>query len=375
MKITIKPVIVLLLVALPLLWALLMSGQSDLYHFSQGFFYLSIPLIMIITGYQLSKIFSLHQFFISIVIIGIITAILFIILTVISAGFAAFLSPYTEARFVVASGSSVCILSLITAAYSEYFGIKIFKKKKGKYLAVIINLIAIYLFASRTYWVFLFVFVILFSLKTLRRNKLLFAGFMLIAVLLISLSVIGSKEGLTFQNSILYKLINSFKEVKVRDITDYEYINLYFRGYEAYRSWVTFSESSLLHKVLGGGYGKLVTLDAEVLLDGKYWNAVPWVHNGFFFILVKEGLLGIVFALLFFFYLSRESIKGYRKDTCQRQYARLVLLGCTITLFVANYVVCGLFSHEMAILLISIGFLLSGLKQNGTEHEITSYKN
>lgn len=375
MKLTIKPVIVPLLVALPLLWALLMSGQSDFYHFTQGFFYLSIPLIMIITGYQLSKIFSLHQFFISIVIIGIITAILFITLTVISAGFVAFLSPFTEARFVVASGSSACILSLITAAYSEYFGIKIFKQKTGKYLAVIINLIAVYLFASRTYWVFLFVFVIIFSIKTVRRDKLLFAGFMLIAGLLIFLSVIDSKEGLTFNNSILYKLINSLKEVKVRNITDYEYINWYFRGYEAYRSWVTFSESSLLHKVLGGGYGKLVSLNAEVLLDGKYWTAVPWVHNGFFFILVKEGLLGIVFVFLFFFYLGRESIRGYRKDSLQRQYLRLVLRGCTFTLFIANYVVCGMFSHEMAILLISIGFLLSGLKQNGTEHEITTYKN
>lgn len=373
MKFTLKPVIVPVLIATPLLWALLMSGKSDLYHFTQGFFYLSIPLIMIITGYQMSKIFTLRQFFISIVLIGVITAILFIVLTVINAGFVAFLSPYTEARFVVASGSPVCILSLVTAGYSEYFGFKIFKKKTGKYLVVIINLIAIYLFASRTYWIFLFIFVGLFSLKTVRKDKLMFAGFTLIAVLLISVSIIGSKEGLTFNNSILYKLINSFREVRVRNLTDYEDVVTYYRGYEAYRSWITFSESNLLHKILGGGYGKLVTLDTQILLDGKYWTAVPWVHNGFFFILVKEGILGIVFILLFFYYLGRESIKGYKKDTLQRQYIRLVLLGCTFTLFIANYVVCGLFSHEMAILLISAGFLMSCLKQNGTEHEITSY--
>ena len=367
MKLTLKPIIIPLLVSAPLLWSLLMSYNSDLYHFSQGFFYLSIPLILILTGYQMSRIFTPEKYFSAIATMGILIALLFIIVTIIKVGFIAFASPYTEARFVVsggsvlASGSPVCILSLVAAAYSEQFDIKIFKKPVARYLTILVNLTAIYLFASRTYWVLLFIFVIVFSFKTMRKDKLLFFGFLLVAAILILTAIINSKTGLNFQNSIFYKLVNSFKEIKVSDISNSENINTYYRGYEAYRSWITFTEGNLPQKIFGFGYGKLVNLDARVLLAGKYWTAVPWVHNGFFFILVKEGFLGVVFVLLFFYYLSSTSIKGFKADLPERQFLRLVLLSCTISMFITNYIVCGMFSHEMAILMITIGFLFARL--------------
>ncbi len=359
MKITVRPILIPALLTAPLLTALPMSLTSDIYHFTQGFFYLSIPVILLITGYQLARIYPPVIFLSFLVKSGILMAIVFIIFTVSRVGFIAFLSPYTEARFSVASGSVVCVLSLIIAAYSEYFDFKIFKRSSLKYLSIFVNLIAIYLFASRTYWILLFIFVLLFSIKTMRKDKLLFYGFLLIGGFLILTSVVDSKSDLTFQNSIIYKLVNSFREIRIRDLSDYGEINTYYRGYEAYRGWVTFTEGNVIEKIFGFGYGKLVNLNASVFLDGKYWTAVPWIHNGFFFILVKEGLLGILLSLLFFIYLLKISIRGFTFSDSGKQFFYLILLGCSFSMFITNFVVCAMFSHEMAILMITIGYILS----------------
>ncbi len=369
MRLTMKPVLFPALLAVPLLSALPMSLTSDIYHFTQGVFYMSIPVILLVTGYQLARVFSPETFLSFIVKSGILMAFVFIILTLIRVGFVAFLSPYQEARFSVSSGSPVCVLSLTIAAYSEYFNLNIFKRPLSKYLSIFVNLIAIYLFASRTYWVLLFIFVILFSIKTIRKDKLLFYGFLLIAGFLIFASIINSKSDLTFQNSILYKLVNSFREIKIRNFSDYGDINTYYRGYEAYRGWITFTEGTFIEKILGSGYGKLVNLNASVFLDGKYWTAVPWIHNGFFFILVKEGLLGVLLCILFFIYLFIISVRGFTSSDPVKQFLRLILLGCSLSMFIANYVVCGLFNHEMAILMITIGYLLPLISQKTKKHE------
>ncbi|MBN2039383.1 MAG: hypothetical protein JW864_05040 [Spirochaetes bacterium] len=357
MKLMLKPELITILVLLPLLWGFFMSLNSDFYHFVQGFFYLSIPVILIITGFQISKIFTAEQYFSYLLKIGNLVALLFIVLTIFRAGFGAFISPYTESRFVVASGAPVCIMSLLIAAYSEHFDLKILKTSRVRYLTILLNLIAIYLFASRTYWVILFLFIFFFSIKTMKKDKLIFYGFLVIGCLLLMTAVINSRTGLTFQNSFLYKLVWSFTEIRVGNLSNYEDINTYYRGYEAYKSWITFTEGTFLQKIFGGGYGKLVSLDTEVLLDGKYWSEVPWVHNGFFFILVKQGVLGIIFVLLFFWRIAKTGMKGFNDLNPLKQFSGLFLLGCAASMFTANYVVCALFSHEMAILIITTGFL------------------
>jgi len=372
MKLTLNPPAILVLLFLPLLWGLIMSYNTDSYHFFQGFFYLSIPLILIIVGFQLSYIFTVDKYFYSIVIIGNLIALLFIVITIIKAGFSSFLSPYTEARFVVASGSPACILSLVIAAYSEQFNLKIFKTSWGRYLTIILSLTAIYLFAGRTYWVMLFVYVAIFSIKTMRKDKLIFYGFLFIGVILLLSLIINSKTGLTFQNSLLYKLLNSFTEIKVSNFSDYGDINIYYRGYEAYRSWITFTEGNLVEKLFGGGYGQMVNLGTEVWLDGRYWSAVPIVHNGFFFILVKEGALGLILILLFFWNLFRKGVKSFNSPNPQGQFMSVFLLSSAASMFLTNFVVRGLFSHEMAVVTITIGFLVSCL--TSSKHESSSDK-
>jgi hypothetical protein len=358
-KLTLQPSSLTLLLSVPLVWGLIMSFDKDLLNTAKGFFYLSIPLIMILIGLQMSKIYDEKQFFSFVRTAGNVIALLFIFFTIMRAGFIAFISPYTEARFVVGSGSPACVLSLILGIYSDKFGLSLYKNATSRWFSILINLIAIYLFASRTYWVMLFLFIIIFSLKTMRKDKLLFFILIFASCLILLTVWINSKNNLSFNNSILFKLVHSFNEIKLSDLKTRNEINIYYRGYESYRSWQTFKSGNLPELLFGGGFGQMVDLKTEVLLAGEYWKSVPWVHNGFFFVLVKLGAFGLISILLFFIYLADQGIRGFGSKDRLRQFQSILILCCAASVFMTNFVDCGLYNFEMSLILITLGFLIA----------------
>ncbi|MGA1976510.1 MAG: hypothetical protein ABSG89_01500 [Bacteroidales bacterium] len=357
-----KPALVLLMLFLPTAWGLAMSFSSDIYHVIQGFFYISVPVILILTGFQLSGLFSRKQFLSFIVFAGNLTAVVFITLILLKAGPVAFISPYKEARLVVGPGSPACVLSLVISAYSKHFGIQVLNGNGKRYGSIFLNLIAIYLFASRTYWVMLFMFIIIFSINIMKKDLLLFYGFLILGIVLLTITLVRSTKALSFTNSIIYKLVNSFEEIKISKFKNFTEVTTFYRGYEAYRSWITFAGGNILEKMFGGGLGKMVNLNARVLLDGAYWTSVPWVHNGFFFCLVKTGALGLFSILSFFIYIFREGFRRLSRGLPEIHFLKLLLIGCAGSLFIATFVICGIYNLEIAVLIITIGFLLQVLE-------------
>jgi hypothetical protein len=359
MKFVYKPIIILSILLIPLLWGSFMSFNGDLYHNSQGFFYLSIPLLLISIGFQFSNIFTIKQFLSFVLVIGTIISLLFIIVALFKIGFSAFKSPYTEARFILGSGSPACVLSLVISLFADKFGFDFFKNIFRKYLSILISLAAIYLFASRTYWVMLILFIAVFSVKTIKTDKLLISIVLLISFILIFINIHYSNDDLSFSNSLFYKLTHSFNEIALNNFYSDKDINLNYRGYEAYMAWKTYSQGNIPELIFGQGFGKLVNLNAEVLLAGKFWTQVPIIHNGFFYILLKTGALGLLFNLIFFFFFAMMGLRKYSSKDIKQQFLGVIVLACGLSLFMTNFVICGLFNFESSILLITTGFVLS----------------
>jgi hypothetical protein len=360
-KIVIEPVQVLFLLVLPLIWCLLMSFNDGLVQSVKGFFYLSVPLMMIFTGFQLKRIFTFEEFYKWLVGIGTAISLIYIILTLARVGFVAFISPYAEARYSVGPGSPSVVLSLIIALFSERFDVKIFKTNNERRIIILINLIAIYLFASRTFWVMLVVYIIFFSIKIFKRDNLLVLSGIALAVVITIVIITNSRTGLTFSNSILYKFVNSFSEIRMGDFKTDRDINSFYRGFETYRSWKTYAGGTIPELLFGGGYGKLIDLETEVKLAGEYWTKIPIVHNGFFFVLVKEGALGLIFNILLFLKIFGTGLANYRTKHKQTAFISVFLIASGAALILVNYVDCGMYTLEMTILMITTGFLLQGL--------------
>jgi hypothetical protein len=367
-RLTFEPLTVLLALGLPLVLTLTMSFDDGFIQAVKGFFYLSVPLIMIFTGFQLKKLFTAEQFFTYLSVIGTIIALVFIVLTLVRVGFIAFISPYTEARFSVGSGSPACIFGLVIALFSEKFGIIVFRKKKWRILTIIINLIAIYLFASRTFWFILLIFILLFSVKTLKKSTWLIMGVVFLSIVLLLAISTSSAKGLTFSNSLLFKFVNSLSEIRISEFKTDRDINSFYRGFETYRSWKTYTEGNIPELLFGGGFGKMIELKAEVLLAGEYWTRVPLVHNGFFFVLVKEGAIGLISVILFFLVLIDTGLRNFRAKQDYDRFMSVFLLSGTVALFISNFVGCGMYTLEMTLLMITIGFLLQALYKRNSKY-------
>ncbi|MFN8242243.1 MAG: O-antigen ligase family protein [Bacteroidales bacterium] len=360
-KFTFTPSIFLLLLSLPMVWGLIMSLDDSLNDILKGLFYFLVPVIMFFIGYQFRKIYSVKELLTAIIILGNIISLIFIFLTLYRVGPIAFISPYEEARFSVSSGSPASVFAFNIALFSDYYDYKLFTSRRGKYITLIINFLAIWLFASRTFWVMLFIFLVLFSIRTMKnKNLIVLTGlaFVIIAGIYIRIS---TSSDLSFSNSITYKFANAFSEIRFSEFKTNRDINTYYRGYEAYRSWETYSKGTVPELILGGGFGKLVDLKANVMLDGIYWRYIPITHNGFFFVLVKEGALGLIFNLVFFLLALRTAIRKYRSPDRKKVFLSVFLLGSIFSLLVVNYVDCGMYTMEMTLLLITSGYIVSTL--------------
>lgn len=361
-KLTYKPLTVTLSLLIPLIWTIFLSSNYLFYNNIQGLFYLSMPIMMIIIGYQISKLLSLRQILIYLVYLGTILALVYITIAVYKVGFQAFLSPYEKARIVIGSGSPACILSLIISIYSKKYGFKIFRDNFQRIVFIVLNTVAIYLFASRTYWVVLLTFILIFNIQFILRHKVLsFASFFL--GLFVILNFTSSSTAKLNSTKILFtKILNSFSELRFSNFSKYSDINIHYRGYEAYRAFKTYSEGTPANILFGHGLGKQIELNASVYLDGSFRSVIPWIHNGYFFILLKEGVFGLISLFVFLFYNLKIGLKGLEKNNTEKRFMSLLMIGSTVSMLLTNYVICSIFTIEMALVLITIGFLLQTLK-------------
>jgi hypothetical protein len=358
MKVIFRPLIIILILSLPLIWGLIMSYDSDLYHISQGFFYLSIPLLLILIGFQLSKVISANQFFSFIVVTGTMISLFYIIIALQRFGIKAIISPYTTTRIEIGSGSPTSILSMIVCLFSKGFDLHLFKKKSVRILSILTSLVAIYLYASRTYWIMVLIFLFIFAIRIMKNDKLIIFSGIVLMIFILLLNTVNFGRGLSQSNSLLYKLFHSYNEIIPSNFKNFHDINANFRGYESYRSWQTYIEGKPLELVFGGGLGKLIDLNTKIFLVDKIWREVPVVHNGLFFILVKTGALGLIFNLFFFFLIMLVGFRKYRSKNLKQQFMAVFLICCGISLFLANVVVCGEFNFEMSLLIITIGYII-----------------
>lgn len=100
---------------------------------------------------------------------------------------------------------------------------------------------------------------------------------------------------------IFNKFKNSFNEIIFFDGSDLGSIYSNWRGFEALKSYEQFQSVGLLKKIFGQSFGATVDLMDNYLV-GKlgFYREIPYLHNGYFQILTKYGVLGIILMLLFF---------------------------------------------------------------------------
>lgn len=142
------------------------------------------------------------------------------------------------------------------------------------------------------------------------------------------------------KNPLMEKVVNSFAEVDAsQDISSVGQAMNNWRGYEIQSALSQWKSNGIFSKFLGEGLGKGI----EIQYVPFNWagfveeNEIPLLHNGFYTMFIKGGVLGLA-ALLWMF--LGNAMKGFRLSKKKNPYGN-ILIAISIAAIANTYVVRG----------------------------------
>lgn len=263
-------------------------------------------------------------------------------------------------RKEIGAGYTVVPISLFILLFRRRYGLSGILPSWIPYAPTIILLLAALIsFFSRSYIVFSVIFC-LSLLGIVGRVNLRFMVYgALIACLLVGL-VMSTSGGNTDSNSVRGKISRGLSELVVSDYAKMNDINENYRGFETYRAILTFLSGTTAQQLVGQGFGATVDLGFFMPLGDTELDKIPVLHNGYAYLAIKTGILGLCFCMLFFFKCflcgRRYGFSGYLKLAL---YGRIII-GCTLGLAATTLVVGGLYeSAKFVPMTITLGYFLS----------------
>lgn len=185
-------------------------------------------------------------------------------------------------------------LALISSLPSRALGLA----KSTYFLAGLICFGSLLASFSRTYIV-MYILIVAVTRGWARisvKNAVRLVFLLLLSGLLIVVLVQSNTSG---EKSLAGKFASSGSEVTVQDYDNMRDINLNWRGFESYRALVDFGEGTYFQKIFGQGLGATVDIGFNMNLGGREFRYIPVLHNGYMYLLVKIGIIGLLVYLYF----------------------------------------------------------------------------
>ncbi len=168
--------------------------------------------------------------------------------------------------------------------------------------------------------------------------KKIMIGVMLSAVLVLLLSRIIPTEQLEIFNG---KILNSFNEIGSDNKWSAMEIQQNWRGYEMYCVEQQFLHADILTQLIGGGFGTGIKVGSVASMVHQQGDLIYVIHNGYYGMLIKEGVIGLALYTLFFIFSIREVILKLKYTHNRRES---FILGLLLCLSLYSYLVKGIFA-------------------------------
>lgn len=336
--------------------------QHGAYDVFKDVYYFLSPVFTTYVGCIIAKRAKIDVLKRAFLMVGIVTAIVYIIRVFTSVGGMALADPraarYEGSAYVSCSvflSIGVLLWGLITE--TDYT-----RKQHIRYaLMFFINFIAIYISGSRTFWLTAIVFMAIVAWTYIKKR---FVRFGFIGILVVA--GIGAIIAANPNNTTVKVLLHSSDEMAATDFTTAAERNNNYRAYEKYRAMKQFNGYTLFEQVLGGGFGEKI----DMVISPLGTRYIPILHNGYPYILVKTGYFGMICFFLFGFFLIRMML--YQRDYGSSDVRMFcyIAIGGVVASFIVNASVWGLFNDGYNILLMLSGayiYYLNEAKKNETE--------
>lgn len=339
----------------------ILSPENDYYFYIKDLIYFTRPLLVILAGYFLTMRFKNKMTFLNIlVIMGFYFAVMHILSFVI---YYTYIPSHTSGiRNIFGRYNHVESVALFLIICVKGLPVKRTRYKLIYQAMVACLILSFTLYFSRT----MIMVVGLSSLAYYGYLKLNRRGVMALAII----GILGAGFTLFLSNyepatedpgivdGFLLKIKNSVDEsfsVGDVDLKNFDRRTLW-QHWRAYEAMKVYEEAKSINEWIGGqGFGSTVDIGFEARLEGELTQHISLTHNGFAYLFMKTGLLGMVIYFIAVLYLYLFSYSP-RKSSMAR-IGNNLLVAMAFYILVTTFVVTGIFKpYDMAALLIGGAF-------------------
>lgn len=267
-------------------------------------------------------------------------------------------------RRLSGGGSMTPCIALGVLMSARIGGIRLFEKNEWFFwFSSIACSLAVILSYSRTMLaVLLLILLTAFGwVSFASRGRVLVLLGALISVIAVGLSIPADEFGLT--QTMINKILFSIQEIRIANYFSYASINEHWRGYETLRALYTYSLGTPWQYLVGGGFGTNVDLGLFMDLGGDRVRFAPILHNGYMYLLVKTGIVGLFLYLLLFYRMIRKGTLLSLSKEPEMKYCGRLIVGLVLAFIVTSAVVSGMFNKAG---MLSTSLLLGALLAYGS---------
>lgn len=267
-------------------------------------FYFSAPIVYLLFSYNLTKFNFINkkEIQLSFIVAGIVLSIIHLYVVFVLYKF----------QLNAARGNITGYESVVTII-SLYVCILFYKNKRLKIIICGIFIISLLLFVSRTVVLMALAILVIILFGERLNKKRVFNIFKVIFILLLIIYGVYIFLPQSSVNIFIGKVTNIFNEINNEQTWSFDAINANWRGYEKHLIEQELLNSNIFNQLLGFGFGKLQNLGLSISLGGTKYSEIGTFHNGYYYIALKTGLVGLILFSVFLFYAINMHINNRLK--------------------------------------------------------------
>ncbi|WP_259613872.1 hypothetical protein, partial [Latilactobacillus curvatus] len=172
-------------------------------------------------------------------------------------------------------------------------------------------------------------------------------------------SIIGAdiNKYFSFLDPFMKKMMNSMTEISAQsDWNNYAEIVHNWRGYEIYSAKQLLNSFAVIEKVFGAGLGTLIpVLHSDLVGVPLSEGGIILLHNGYYTILIKTGIAGLLLYLMFFGTVIIKSIRCLHRDG----FYTAILVSICIEILMNSYTTTGIIKSIYSFgMLVTLGYMI-----------------
>lgn len=326
----------------------LLNSSVAFYDWIRDFLYFAKPIMALISGFYLAcKINDLRFLGRSILLVATLSAMdhlirLFFLVDLFDFS----ISTIRNAAGISSMFEVIGLILLITSF--KFNHLNLVKSKALRNSLLILIGVSFVFYFSRTMFVSFVIFLLaIFGYIRLTRKGVKYFTIVLILMgafyaYLFSIDLERDEPGI---ESFLYKLKIAPAEIFIPsnkiDVKNHESLWDHWRAYEALKTFEELNKSPASY-IYGKGLGSLVDLKFEAPLGGENIRYIPIIHNGYVYITLKTGIVGMLIYLLLLVVLYLNTYK--HSKSIEEAMASNVIAGIALYYLFTSLIITGVYN-------------------------------